>query len=92
MEILYTKFLIFTNYNHLLTVVVFQLVGECAAEEGGGSVIARIVKEGNVSLANSVTLSITPLTVEDAEDRVSLLDIPPLNELSPNRAGMTRVQ
>ena len=69
---------------------MFQLVGECAAEEGGGSVIIHIVKEGNVSLANSVTLSITPLTIEDAEGRVSLLDIPPANDLSPNRAGMTR--
>ena len=66
---------------------MFQLVGECAAEEVGSSVIVHIVKEGNVSLANSVTLSITPLTVEDAGDRVSLLDIPQSNKLSPNRAG-----
>lgn len=72
-------------------VVSFSLSEESyAVSEGPNAMMpVRVMKDQNVLLANAVTLRVTPLTVQEALDRMVITDYPPDDIFSPERASMT---
>ena len=51
----------------------------------------RIAKEQDVLLANPVTFTVTPLTVNMALSQGIISEHPPEDEVSPNRAGIPSI-
>ena len=60
---------------------------ECQQKEGEGGNMIKVTVSKNVTLANPVTVRITPLTVQMALDRGIIATFESNNPYSPNRAG-----
>ena len=61
------------------------------AKEGEGGNMIKVTVSKNVTLANPVTVRITPLTVQMALDRGIIATFESNNPYSPNRAGIVAI-
>ena len=70
-----------------IVVITFELAEDDYRESESGDLEITIAKNQDVTLANPVTVRITPLTVPEAFDRGIITTFDEDDLLSPNRAG-----